>query len=113
MNIPRWYVINKNGQVYLAGSRIVAAEHVVLFDASYPKSAPHRAAQLVDAAELEAAQKRIAELELLNLSFAQNEQQLAALKSATKLLIRMFFVDLEACDPEKETEERFMQLTGQ
>jgi hypothetical protein len=63
MNEPRWYVIGKYGEAYPCASKQNAEWRRSISDEEYPSSAPHRAVQLVDAAELEAAQKRIAELE--------------------------------------------------
>jgi len=52
---PRWYVVDKNGRANLAWDKETAEICAAEFNRTYPDIAPHRAVQLVDAAELESA----------------------------------------------------------
>jgi hypothetical protein len=63
MNEPRWYCVSNAGFAQLCVDKQNALDLAFGSDAMFSMSRPHRAVQLVDAAELEAAQKRIAELE--------------------------------------------------
>jgi len=63
MNDPRWYCVNSFGVALLCCDKEgaeIEAEHMDRVDS---KHAPHRAVQLVDAAEAERLQKRVNDLE--------------------------------------------------
>lgn len=64
MNDPKWYCLDMyTGHAMLCDDEQDAVEYAAWVNKVQPN--PHRAVQLVDAAELEAANKRIAELEAL------------------------------------------------
>tara|TARA_R110000868_G_scaffold127605_2_gene335400 strand:+ start:976 stop:1290 length:315 start_codon:yes stop_codon:yes gene_type:complete len=89
MNEPRWYVVNAAGNMHACVDEEGARQKVILFDAHNSEFGPHRAVQLVDAAELEQAHKRIVELEkakhqltgLINLAEGQANRRIAELEA--------------------------------
>ena len=60
----KWYCVNNYGLAQLCRDRQNALDLAFGSDAMYPSSAPHRAVQLVDAADLEQAQDRAGQLEM-------------------------------------------------
>lgn len=62
-NEPRWYVLGDDGSAMLCVGEEDAREHVHFCNVEHPLTAPHRAAQLVEADELDRLRARVAELE--------------------------------------------------
>ena len=56
---PRWYCVAKNGATTLCDNKEDAEEEAKAGDAVWPQLAPHRAVQLVEAAEVERLQAEI------------------------------------------------------
>ncbi len=63
MTEARWYCVDSMGHALICSSKEDAEREADEWDAFDATTGPHRAVQLVDAAELEAANARIAELE--------------------------------------------------
>ena len=62
-NEPRWYVLGDDGSAMLCVGEEDAREHVHFCNVEHPLTAPHRAAQLVEADELDRLRARVASLE--------------------------------------------------
>lgn len=60
MNEPRWYCVSNNGSAELCFSQSDAEKVAEDNDAEFPIRSPHRAVQLVDAAEIERLEAEIA-----------------------------------------------------
>lgn len=64
MTDARWYCLDSMGNALICSSKEDAEREAAEWEVVDSSTGPHRAVQLVDAAELEAANARIAELKL-------------------------------------------------
>jgi hypothetical protein len=83
-----WYVVDKDGESTLCVDKDDAELSARVANRAFPGYAPHRAVQLVDAAEVDALKTRIAELERENAELRKDAERYHHLFTGDKVYSR-------------------------